>query len=271
MIVYNTASSGTAGVGATQGTLSPGYWYYENKSSSNTGGTWKPVSTATAAVANTASNGLTLAGNDVKLGGTLSQATDIATSGNNLTISGTGNVGIGTASPSVKLEVNNGTTAGALKIVDGTQGVGKVLVSDANGIATWKDTTGNPIIINSTVGNGIQIDSNMKYTGASAVVTIPGPYLISTRIISDKTPAGCGDYLAYNLSKSSTAILNPAFPVQDVHMPAGIKVHDFLFTTNIAYLTAGTYYMMIRNDNTCTTNQLRTTSGENAFTLTLLK
>lgn len=44
MIVYNTATGGVAGVGATQGTLSPGFWYYENKSATNTGGTWKPLS-----------------------------------------------------------------------------------------------------------------------------------------------------------------------------------------------------------------------------------
>ena len=46
MIVYNTATSGVAGVGTTQGTLSPGYWYYDNKSATNTGGTWKPLTTA---------------------------------------------------------------------------------------------------------------------------------------------------------------------------------------------------------------------------------
>ncbi|AOW09563.1 autotransporter outer membrane beta-barrel domain-containing protein [Flavobacterium gilvum] len=50
---------------------------------------------------------------------------------------GAGNIGIGTAAPGTKLEVNNGTTAGAIKIVDGTQGVGKVLTSDADGVGTW--------------------------------------------------------------------------------------------------------------------------------------
>lgn len=43
MIVYNTATSGVAGVGSTQGTLSPGYWYYENKSTTVNGGIWKPL------------------------------------------------------------------------------------------------------------------------------------------------------------------------------------------------------------------------------------
>jgi len=43
------------------------------------------------------------------------------------------NVGIGTANPSAKLHVN-----GTLKVTDGSQGVGKVLTSDVNGLATWK-------------------------------------------------------------------------------------------------------------------------------------
>jgi len=44
-----------------------------------------------------------------------------------------GNVGIGTTSPTAKLDV-----IGAIKITDGTQGVGKVLTSDANGRGSWQ-------------------------------------------------------------------------------------------------------------------------------------
>ncbi len=43
------------------------------------------------------------------------------------------NVGIGTSTPSEKLEVN-----GTIKITDGTQGAGKVLTSDANGKGSWQ-------------------------------------------------------------------------------------------------------------------------------------
>ncbi len=48
-----------------------------------------------------------------------------------------GNVGIGTTSPTTKLEINNGTTNGAIKITDGTEGVGKYLMSDNSGLAKW--------------------------------------------------------------------------------------------------------------------------------------
>ena len=44
------------------------------------------------------------------------------------------NVGIGTTTPTTKLEV-----AGQVKITGGTPGNGKVLTSDATGLATWDD------------------------------------------------------------------------------------------------------------------------------------
>ena len=54
------------------------------------------------------------------------------TSNELMRIQGNGNVGIGTATPGAKLEI-----AGQIKITGGTPGAGKVLTSDANGLATW--------------------------------------------------------------------------------------------------------------------------------------
>ena len=56
------------------------------------------------------------------------------------------NIGIGTSSPTAKLDI-----VGNIKIADGTQGAGKVLTSDENGLASWQapladDTINYPVV-----------------------------------------------------------------------------------------------------------------------------
>jgi len=68
----------------------------------------------------------------------------------------TGNVGIGTTSPGAKLEV-----AGQVKITGGAPGTGKVLTSDAGGLAAWQTPAG---------GGGF---SNMQVFTTSGTFTIP--------------------------------------------------------------------------------------------------
>jgi hypothetical protein len=47
-------------------------------------------------------------------------------------VTGTGNIGVGTMTPAAKLDV-----VGTVKIADGTQAAGRVLTSDAAGLASW--------------------------------------------------------------------------------------------------------------------------------------
>ena len=57
---------------------------------------------------------------------------------NMLFIDGTNNrVGVGTGAPDATFQVN-----GSFKLVDGNQSNGKVLTSDANGVATWQTASG---------------------------------------------------------------------------------------------------------------------------------
>jgi hypothetical protein len=63
----------------------------------------------------------------------------------------TGNVGIGTLTPSAKLEV-----AGQLKITGGNPAVGKILTSDSNGLASWQ----TPITDSQWASNGTHIFNN---------------------------------------------------------------------------------------------------------------
>ena len=68
-----------------------------------------------------------------------------------------GNVGIGTANPGAKLQVN-----GQVKITGGTPGAGKVLTSDASGLGSWQTP--------STGLNGSGVTNYVsKFTGASTL------------------------------------------------------------------------------------------------------
>lgn len=66
-------------------------------------------------------------------------------------------VGIGTSTPGAKLEIN-----GSIKITGGTPGAGKVLTSDATGLATWVAPSPSPI------NNGV-VNKIAKYATTSTI------------------------------------------------------------------------------------------------------
>ncbi|HEX2630037.1 MAG TPA: hypothetical protein VHM26_13520, partial [Chitinophagaceae bacterium] len=69
------------------------------------------------------------------------------------------NIGIGTTSPAAKLDI-----AGTLKVTDGTEAAGKVLTSDATGLASWQTIT-----IPTEIGNG-NATGNTPYWDGTAWV-----------------------------------------------------------------------------------------------------
>lgn len=58
---------------------------------------------------------------------------------NDMVVTKDGFVGIGTSAPQKRVHIVSGTP-GAIKIVDGNQGIDRVLTSDENGFGTWKET-----------------------------------------------------------------------------------------------------------------------------------
>jgi formylmethanofuran dehydrogenase subunit C len=124
----------------------------------------------------TASNGTSMSGTDVRLGGTLSQPTNIDNAGNNLSINGNGKVLLGTnttpaGAANAKIVIDNGTTNGALQIKDGTEQLGYVLTSDANGLATWSSTTTTSFANNWTSYTGTLVNPFTASTGGGNLAT----------------------------------------------------------------------------------------------------
>ena len=90
---------------------------------------------------------------------------------NDVSILSSGNVGIGILSPTRKFEVESGTVASpsdGFKLNDGTEGKGKVLISDDSGSAHWLLHPAQKIY-KGIMGNGLNIDiSSSSYSFNSA-------------------------------------------------------------------------------------------------------
>ncbi len=88
--------------------------------------------------------------------GDSTEADFASTANDQFLIRASGGVGIGTTSPGAKLDVN-----GQVKITDGSQGAGRVLTSDASGLASWQTpTSGADNLGNHTATQNVKLNGN---------------------------------------------------------------------------------------------------------------
>jgi len=139
---------------------------------------------------------------------------------NDFIITSNGNVGSGTIEPSVKFELNNQTLNGAIKIVDGTQSVGKVLRSDANGVGTWQFPNSfksvvlgvYPSPVATIISNGnVNAFGAVKYTNIYMDLT-PGKWIVNAGLTVRSTESlGQRFWLHAYLSTSQTELQQNGF------------------------------------------------------------
>lgn len=117
-----------------------------------------------------------------------------------------GNLGIGTTAPSAKLDVS-----GNIKIADGTQGAGKILTSDANGLASWALLTG---LTNNgtTAGNTPYWNGTSWVTNSSNIFNNGGNVGIGTITPQNKLSIGGTTNITGNLG------IGTASPEGELHV-----------------------------------------------------
>lgn len=109
-------------------------------------------------------------------------------------------LGLGTLLPTRRLEIQNGSP-GAIKIVDGTQGTGKVLTSDANGVGIWS-TPFSAIPHDLTNSNGIIING-----GTGATFTSVSLRIDSSAIAKMTTQSPVKDSIIQLMNSATTNVL----------------------------------------------------------------
>lgn len=213
-------------------------------------------------------------GNTIPASSTTNQA--LFANGNSLGYAGIftgGNVGVGTTAPSRTLHVNS-ATSGAVRIVDGTQGNGRVLTSDATGVATWQ-STGIDNVVGVLNGTGVNIAYNQTVnflqTG-SYIVLPPGRYAVNVTMLlarnSTSAPSPNNSFFWVRSSFSDSAGVNPVSSPDIVGSTlasgnfGGTSVYAMLNGTIIINnTTAGnkTYYYVA--GRTVTSNTTETLTG----------
>lgn len=121
---------------------------------------------------------------------------------------------------------------GKVKIQDGSQGSGKVLTSDANGVATWSTVATGASTF--TI-NGTSMSTGNAYTVTAAANTLTGTALNSTIVTSSLTTAG-----------TFTTGVWQATPIQNAYLAnstiSGISLGSNLFNHTVGYGLSGSSY-----------------------------
>lgn len=193
-------------------------------------------------------------------------ATGTSGTADDVVVSTTGMVGIGTITPSAQLEVN-----GKFRLDDGTQADGLVLTSDANGYASWQKAKsqlrlnmGNlPIVDGDTDPRALRIPLTAAYNSAGTTEKLyytggfftldPGKQLIQVCFYSGLFGNFVGSVptswygVSYTLSTSPTSVIPPSYLSS-----GGRRISHFSNMPNVSICTTG--YWLVENKGSAPQN-----------------
>ena len=143
-----------------------------------------------------------------------------------------GKMGVGTINPDAQLDIRsvdvsvaNPTYTAGFRLVDGNEKTGRVLQTDANGLATWKDINKRDIVIGRFSApprvfsdNDPAVVATVPYKLIGATINLkPGKYAVYLGIsvyLPVSYPLGYSYYLPVFFSSSNTSIDTTGFSYQ---------------------------------------------------------
>lgn len=115
-----------------------------------------------------------------------------------------GNIGIGTNSPTTKLDIRTTTATKGFRLVDGTQGNGKVLLSNISGSASWGNLSPGAVSgVKATANITLSKAPTYKYLGMNIVVPPGKSQVYAGGMVRGADMLG---YITTSLSTSSSSI-----------------------------------------------------------------
>jgi hypothetical protein len=187
---------------------------------------------------------------------------------NALTVLKNGNVGIGTATPGYQLELT-----GQIKIAGGSPGAGKVLVSDANGVASWSASssggwsiTGNSGTSSSTnfIGTTDNVALVFKVNNTKAGKLDPsGPTFFGYLAGNSNTGASVTGIGYQALYSNTTGIHNVGIGYQALYANTTGQDNNAIGYQTLSSITSGLRNCALGNNvlNTCATGSDNTGIG----------
>lgn len=192
---------------------------------------------------------------------------------NDVTVLPNGNVGVGTISPTQKLNIQSVKPGDApvpgFRLEDGNQGKDKYLLSDDNGVATWKELGSTKSIINgSSAKAAVSSDeTSVSYKNTTMAINLTkGKWLLNLGIdleITADLPDNSIYWLKGYLSSSPTSVTQSGFNIvgtQGINTPDSSYAarmmkgninssHNFMGGTLIVNVTsaAATIYVLVEN------------------------
>ncbi len=164
-------------------------------------------------------------------------------------VNSTGNMGLGTLTPTAKIDAVGSSTLAPLRITDGRQATNYILVSDDLGNASWMENPDPGGVIYSITGSTITYTLGTYALVKAMPVTVTGNYLLSIRWWGYATAVSANNYVCGVFYATTSATTSNSWTADQANLKDQVEycantvagAYTCFSTTLFAKATKGQY------------------------------